>query len=174
MLVRIGADHAIAAPAPTRLSIFLREIPSLTSNSSGLIHSPPSQEVLTLSPRLRGKESPTVLLGRLVSRRELFSPWAGWRPYRPYGRCPVRPYVADATKGRIRTGRFLLAEPLETLGRVIAAFLHYGDSAAEAVGTLPRTPQKSYRGGTMRPFGLERTLRTSFAGVSKGVSMNPE
>ena len=67
----------------------------------------------------------------------------------------------------LRTGRFLLAEPLEAVGRLTAGFLHYVDLGAEGVGTLPRTAAESYRGGTMRPFGLERTLCTSFAGVSK-------
>jgi hypothetical protein len=41
MLVRMGADHATAAPAPIRLSIFRREIPSFKSSS---LISPPLQE----------------------------------------------------------------------------------------------------------------------------------
>src|SRR6266516_6856910 len=37
ILVRTGAVQAIAAPAPIRLSIFRREIPSLVASSSGVI-----------------------------------------------------------------------------------------------------------------------------------------
>src|SRR5438105_4572459 len=57
MLVRIGAVQAMAAPAPIRFIIFLLEMPSFGSSSSGLIDSPPPpqvQELLTF----RARESP--------------------------------------------------------------------------------------------------------------------
>jgi hypothetical protein len=43
MLLRTGAVHAMAAPAPIRLIIFRLEMLSFGSSSSGLTDSPPPQ-----------------------------------------------------------------------------------------------------------------------------------
>jgi hypothetical protein len=57
MLIRTGADQATAAPAPIRLSIFRREMPSLRSSES---MRPP------LVPIRNGlQRQPTNRLGRL-------------------------------------------------------------------------------------------------------------